>query len=67
MPRYSLGTRIDRELSTWNTRGVGPTKTSAQRSAIAGLRAALATALAAGQARPVDLTSYAEPTREAHR
>jgi hypothetical protein len=36
-------------------------------SAVAGVRAALATALAADRARPVRATSYAEPTREAHR
>jgi hypothetical protein len=47
MPRYSLNTRSDREPSTRNTVVSGPTKTSAQTSAVAGVRAVLAAALAA--------------------
>ena len=47
MPRYSLNTCSDREPSTRNTVVSGPTKTSAQTSVVAGVRAVLATALAA--------------------
>ena len=47
MPRYSLNTCSNREPSTRNTVVSGPTKTSAQTSAVAGVRAVLATALAA--------------------
>ena len=50
MPRYSLNTRSNREPSTRNTVVSGPTKTSAQTSAVTGVRAALATALAADRA-----------------
>ena len=67
IPRYSLNTRSNRKPATRNTVASGPTKTSARTSAVAGVRAALATALAADRARPVRPTSYAEPTREAHR
>jgi hypothetical protein len=57
MPRYSLNTCSNREPSTRNTVVSGPTKTSAQTSAVAGVRAALATALAAdrGAAAQADL------------
>jgi hypothetical protein len=46
----------------------GPTRPNLcpERPGLAGGRAALATARGR-QARPVDLTSYAEPTRKAHR
>jgi hypothetical protein len=47
MPTYSLNTCSDRKPSTWNPVVSGPTKTSAQTSAVAGVRAVLATALAA--------------------
>jgi hypothetical protein len=47
MPRYSLSTCSDREPSTRNTVMSGPTKTYAQTSAVAGVRAVRATALAA--------------------
>ena len=67
MPRYSLNTRSNRKPATRNTVVSGPTKASAQTSAVAGVRAVLATALATGPARPVRPTSYAEPRREAHR
>ena len=50
MPRYSLNTRSNRKPSTRNTVVSGPTKTSARTSAVAGVRAALATALAADRA-----------------
>ena len=66
MPRYALNTCSDREPSTRNTVVSGSTKTSAQTSAVAGVRAALATALAADRRGRSGSTSYAEPTREAH-
>jgi hypothetical protein len=47
MPRYSLNTCSNREPSTQNTVVSGPTKTSAQTSAVAAVRGALATAPAA--------------------
>ena len=47
MPRYSLNTRSNRKPATRNTVASGPTKTSAQTSAVAGVCAVLATALAA--------------------
>jgi hypothetical protein len=47
MPTYSLNTCSDRKPWTWNPVVSGPTKTSAQTSAVAGVRAVLATALAA--------------------
>jgi hypothetical protein len=54
MPRYALNTCSDREPSTRNTVVSGSTKTSAQTSAVAGVRAAPATGPpptgAAGQA-----------------
>jgi hypothetical protein len=54
MPTYSLNTCSDRKPSTWNPVVSGPTKTSAQTSAVAGVRAVLATGSpptgAAGQA-----------------
>jgi hypothetical protein len=57
MPRYALNTCSNREPSTRNTVVSGPTKTSAQTSAVAGVRAALASALAAdrGAAAQADL------------
>ena len=67
MSRYSLNTCSDREPSTRYTVVSGPTKTAAQTRAVAGVRAAPATALAADRARPSGPTSYAEPRREAHR
>ena len=53
MPRYSLNTCSDREPSTRNIVVSGPTKTSAQTSAVAAVRAALATAPAADRRGPV--------------
>jgi hypothetical protein len=53
MPRYALNTCSNWEPSTRNTVVSGPTKTSAQTSAVAGVRAAPATALAAHRGRPV--------------
>jgi hypothetical protein len=53
MPRYALNTCSDREPSTRNTVVSGSTKTSAQTSAVAAVRAAPALAAdrrAAGQA-----------------
>jgi hypothetical protein len=47
MPRYSLNTCSNREPSTRNTVVSGPTKASAQTSAVAAGRGALATAPAA--------------------
>jgi hypothetical protein len=68
MPRYALNTRNDREPSTRNTVVSSTTKTSAQTSAVTGVRAALPTAPAAAKGRGRSgLTSYPEPTREAHR
>jgi NADP oxidoreductase coenzyme F420-dependent len=49
-PRYSLNTRSNRKPATPNTVVSGPTKTSARTVAVAGVRAALATALAAARA-----------------
>jgi hypothetical protein len=46
MPRYALNTCSNREPSTRNALS-GPTKTSAQTSAVAGVRAAGGSALAA--------------------
>ncbi len=56
MPRYSLNTCRDREPSTWNPVVSGPTKTSAQTSAVAGVRRRAGDS-ARRQARPVRLTS----------
>ena len=50
MPRYSLNTRSNRKPATRNTVVSGPTKNSARTNAVAGVRAALATALAADRA-----------------
>ena len=52
MPRYALNTCSDREPSTRNIVVSGPTKTSAQTSAVAGVRAAGDSARRR-QARPV--------------
>jgi hypothetical protein len=52
MPRYALNTCSNWEPSTRNTVVSGPTKTSPRR-AVAGVRAAPATALAAYRGRPV--------------
>jgi hypothetical protein len=55
----------NREPSTRNTVASSPTKTSAQTSAVTGVRAALLTARS--RQGPDRVTSYAEPRREAHR
>ena len=47
MPRYALNTCSNRAPSTRNIVVWGPTKTAAQTRAVAGVRAAPATALAA--------------------
>jgi hypothetical protein len=57
----------NRDPSTRNTVASSPTKTSAQTSAVTGVRAALLTARSRQGPRPDRVTSYAEPRREAHR
>jgi hypothetical protein len=64
--RYSLSTRSNRQPSTRDTVVSGPTKTSAQTTAVACAPRWRQPPPPTG-ARPVRLTSYAEPTREAHR
>ena len=64
----SARTRSDREPSTRNTVVSGPTRPDlCPTTGVAGVRAALATALAADRRDRSGLTSDGEPTREAHR
>jgi hypothetical protein len=67
MPGYSLNTCSDREPSTRNIVMSGPTKTSAQTSAVAPVRAALATAPAADRRDRSVWRRRLNPGERAHR